>query len=292
MAIPFLRQDPLPHGVAEEVAPGVRRILCNNPSAFTFRGTNTYIIGRGRVAVLDPGPENAAHLAAILAATQGETVTHVIVSHTHRDHSPGAAPLVAATGAETWGFGPHVTPPEAGGEGGDHGFQPQHRLPDGAVVEGEGWRLTALHTPGHCANHLCFAMDGNGVLFSADHVMSWSTSVVSPPDGDMADYMRSLARVMAREDAILLPGHGPPLRDPKPFLAGLWAHREEREARVLEALRKAGRATAAELVGPVYGPLDPRLVGPAGRSLLSHLIKLGQEGQVARGEGEAWSALG
>ena len=292
MAIPFLRQDPLPHGAVEETAPGVRRIVCNNPSAFTFRGTNTYIIGRGRVAVLDPGPENEAHLAAILAATAGETVTHVIVSHTHRDHSPGAAPLVAATGAGTWGFGPHVTPPEAGGEGGDHGFQPQHRLPDGAVVEGEGWRLTALHTPGHCANHLCFAMEGNGVLFSADHVMSWSTSVVSPPDGDMADYMRSLDRVMAREDAVLLPGHGPPLRDPKPFLAGLRAHREEREARVLEALRQAGSATAAALVGPVYGPLDPRLVGPAGRSLLSHLIKLEQEGRVARGEGDGWHPLG
>ncbi|NOG71105.1 MBL fold metallo-hydrolase [Roseicella sp. DB1501] len=292
MAIPFLRQDPLPHGAVEETAPGVRRIVCNNPSAFTFRGTNTYIIGRGRVAVLDPGPENEAHLAAILAATAGETVTHVIVSHTHRDHSPGAAPLVAATGAETWGFGPHVTPPEAGGEGGDHGFQPQHRLADGAVVAGEGWRLTALHTPGHCANHLCFAMEGNGVLFSADHVMSWSTSVVSPPDGDMADYMRSLDRVMAREDAVLLPGHGAPLRDPKPFLAGLRAHREEREARVLEALRQAGSATAAALVGPVYGPLDPRLVGPAGRSLLSHLIKLEQEGRVARGEGDGWHHLG
>ncbi|TCZ55112.1 MBL fold metallo-hydrolase [Roseicella aquatilis] len=280
MGLTFLRDDPLPHGAVEDTAPGVRRVVCDNPSAFTFRGTNTYIVGRGRVAVIDPGPVDAAHLAAILRAVEGERVTHVIVTHTHRDHSPGAAALVAATGATTYGFGPHLTPPEAGGEGGDHAFRPVVAVPDEGVVEGENWRLTALHTPGHCANHLCLAMADNGVLFSADHVMSWSTSVVSPPDGDMADYMQSLARVMARDDRVLLPGHGPAIRDPKPFLAGLWAHREEREGRALAALRRAGTATADELVGPVYGPLDPRLVRAAGRSLLSHLIKLEREGQV------------
>ncbi|HEY0421020.1 MAG TPA: MBL fold metallo-hydrolase, partial [Acetobacteraceae bacterium] len=235
MAIAFLRDDPLPHGAVEETAPGVRRVVCNNPSAFTFRGTNTYIIGRGRVAVMDPGPENAAHLAAILAATQGETVTHVIVTHTHRDHSPGTAALVAATGATTYGFGPHMTPPDQGGEGGDHGFRPDVTVPEGGVVEGDDWRLTALHTPGHCANHLCFAMDGpmghGSVLFSADHVMGWSTSVVSPPDGDMTDYMASLERLIARDDAMLLPGHGPAIRDPKPFMQALRAHRLEREAK-------------------------------------------------------------
>ncbi|GGC40928.1 MBL fold metallo-hydrolase [Siccirubricoccus deserti] len=290
MSIPFLKHDPLPHGAVEETAPEVRRVVCNNPSAFTFRGTNSYIIGRGRVAILDPGPEDPAQLAAILAATAGETITHVIASHTHRDHSPGAAALVAATGASTWGFGPHMTPPDAGGEGGDHGFRPQHQVADGEAIEGDGWRLTALHTPGHCANHLCLAMEGNGVLFSADHVMSWSTSVVSPPDGDMADYMRSLERVMARDDRMLLPGHGPAITDPKPFLKALHAHRMEREEKVLAALRQAGTATAEELVGPVYGPLDPRLVTPAGRSLLSHLIKLEGEGLAARAEGEGWSA--
>ena len=294
MSIPFLKQDPLAHGAVEETAPGVRRIICPNPSAFTFRGTNTYIIGRGKVAVMDPGPEDAAHLAAILAATEGETITHVVITHTHRDHSPGARPLVAATGAMTYGFGPHMTPPDAGGEGGDHGFHPDVRVGDGERIEGDGWALEALHTPGHCANHLCFALDGGegktGVLFSADHVMSWSTSVVSPPDGDMADYMRSLARLQARDDTMLLPGHGPAITDPKPFLAALAAHRQEREALVLEALRAAGRATPAELVPPVYGALDPRLVGPAGRSLLSHLIKLEGEGQVRR-EGEAWQPV-
>jgi len=160
--------------------------------------------------VLDPGPEDAAHLAAILAATRGETVGHILVSHTHRDHSPGAAALAAATGAPTVGHGPHLTPPGEGGEGGDHAFRPHIRLADGDALEGEGWRLSALHTPGHCGNHLCFALEGTGTLFSADHVMSWSTSVVSPPDGDMAAYMQGLARLRGREDRLLRPATAPP----------------------------------------------------------------------------------
>jgi glyoxylase-like metal-dependent hydrolase (beta-lactamase superfamily II) len=290
MAIPFRRDDALAPGAVEKTVPGlVRRILCDNPSAFTFRGTNTYLIGGGEggVAVLDPGPADPAHLAAILSATRGERVSRILVSHTHRDHSPGAAALAAATGAPTFGFGPHLTPPSEGGEGGDHGFRPDIRLADGETIEGNGWRLTALHTPGHCGNHLCFALEGTGTLFSADHVMSWSTSIVSPPDGDMAAYMRSLRRVRERYDRLLLPGHGPAITEPEPFLAALAAHREEREARVAEALVRAGRATAAELVPPVYGPLDPRLVAAAGRSLLAHLIKLEAEGAVRR-DGEAW----
>ncbi|HEV7266617.1 MAG TPA: MBL fold metallo-hydrolase [Falsiroseomonas sp.] len=289
MSIPFRREDALPHGVAEDISRNVRRIVCNNPGPFTFRGTNTYLIGRGKVAVLDPGPADDAHLAAILRATAGERITRILVSHTHRDHSPGTAALVAATGAATFGFGPHLTPPDAGGEGDDHAFRPDETLADGAVLEGDEWRLAALHTPGHCANHLCFALDG-GVLFSADHVMSWSTSVVSPPDGDMAAYMASLAKVAARDDRLYLPGHGPPLPDPAPFVAALAAHRLEREAKVLEALRAARRATAAELVPPVYGPeLDPRLVPAAARSLLAHLIKLAAEGEAAR-DGDAFEA--
>lgn len=291
MSIPFLRDDVLPPGVAEEVAPGVRRILCGNPGPFTFRGTNTYIVGRGRVAVIDPGPADAAHLAAILAATRGEQVTHILVSHTHRDHSPGVAVLKAATGAPSLGFGPHMTPPEAGGEGGDHTFTPDRQLADGATVEGEDWRVTTIHTPGHCANHLCFALEGTGVLFSADHVMSWSTSVVSPPDGDMTDYMASLARLAGRDDRLYLPGHGPPLPEPARFVAALAAHRQEREARVLDALRAARRATAAELVPAAYGPeLDARLVAGAARSLLAHLIKLEREAVAAR-DGDAFEAL-
>ena len=293
MSIPFRREDSLPPGVVEQVAPGVRRILCANPGPFTFRGTNTYLIGRGRVAVLDPGPADDAHLGAILRAMEGEEVTRILVSHTHRDHSPGAVALVAATGATTHGFGPHVTPPEAGGEGGDHDFRPDVALPDGAVLEGDDWRVTALHTPGHCANHLCFALEteaGGGVLFSADHVMSWSTTIVSPPDGDMAAYMASLAKLAARDDRLYLPGHGPPLPDPAPFVAALAAHRVEREAKVLDALRRARRATAAELVPAAYGPeLDPKLAPAAARSLLAHLIKLAAEGAALR-DGDAFEA--
>lgn len=291
VSIPFLKDDPLPVGAVQQVAPGVRRILCGNPGPFTFRGTNTWLIGQGgAVAVLDPGPEDAAHRAAILRATEGERITHILVSHTHRDHSPGVAALQAATGARSFGFGPHLTPPDQGGEGGDHAFRPDVTLPDDAVVEGEGWRLRVIHTPGHCANHLCFALDGTGILFSADHVMSWSTSVVSPPDGDMSAYMGSLARLAAREDRLYLPGHGPPLPEPAPFVAALTAHRREREAMVLDALRAARRATAQELVPAVYGPaLDPRLVPAAARSLLAHLVKLGAEG-AARRDGDHWEA--
>jgi glyoxylase-like metal-dependent hydrolase (beta-lactamase superfamily II) len=289
MTVPFLRESAPAHGEVEQTTPEVRRVICNNPSAFTYRGTNTYIIGRGEVAVLDPGPLDDAHLAAILRATSGETITHIVVSHTHRDHSPNAAPLKAATGAVTCGFGRHLTPAEQGGEGGDHGFVPEVTLADGGMLAGAGWRLQALHTPGHCGNHLCFVLEGSGVLFSADHVMSWSTSVVSPPDGDMAAYMRSLDKLRAREglDSLYLPGHGPPLPEPARFVQKLWDHREERERRVLSALVKAGRATPLELVPAVYGPMDPRLIIPASRSLWSHLIKLEQEGMV-RADGESW----
>ncbi|QYU66513.1 MBL fold metallo-hydrolase [Leptolyngbya sp. 15MV] len=287
----FRKQDSLPYGEAAEVAPLVRRLLCNNPGPFTFRGTNTYVIGRGEVAVLDPGPEDAEHCAAILRATEGERISRILVSHTHRDHSPGVAALVAATGARVMGCGPHVTPPAEGGEGGDHDYRPDLQLPDGGRVESDDWRITALHTPGHCANHLCFALEtehGADVLFSADHVMSWSTTVVSPPDGDMAAYMASLAKLAALQHRLYLPGHGPPLPEPAPFVAALAAHRQEREAKVLEALRAARRATADQLVPAVYGPeLDPRLVRGAARSLLAHLIKLAAEGAATR-DGDAF----
>ncbi|MGG5820171.1 MBL fold metallo-hydrolase [Falsiroseomonas sp. HW251] len=290
MSIPFLREDAPAPGSVQDVAPGVRRIVCGNPGPFTYRGTNTYLIGRGEVAVLDPGPADPAHLAAILRATTSERIARILVSHTHRDHSPGVAALQAATGAASFGFGPHQTPLGEGGEGGDHDFTPDVTLADGAAVEAGDWRAVAVHTPGHCANHLCFALEGlgQGTFFSADHVMSWSTSVVSPPDGDMADYMASLAKLEGREDRLYLPGHGPPLPDPAPFVAALAAHRREREAKVLEALRAARRATAADLVPPVYGPaLEPRLAPAAARSLLAHLVKLQAEGAVAR-DGEAF----
>lgn len=287
MNIPFLRDDTLVHGEVEHIAPGVRRVLCNNPGPFTFRGTNTYLIGGGSsVAVLDPGPVNEDHLAAIMAATQGERITHILISHTHRDHSPGAAPLQRLTGAITAGHGPHATP---GVESGDHDFIPDIRLTEGVPFEAGDWRITPIFTPGHCANHLCFALGDTGILFSADHVMSWSTSVVSPPDGNMRDFMHSLAKLRAREgqDHLYLPGHGPKLPDPMPFLDGLAEHRQRREARIITALREGGTMLIPALVGQVYGPLDPRLVIAAGRSLLAQLIMLEEDG-VAQREAEAW----
>ena len=171
MSIPFLKDDSLAPGAVEQTAPGIRRVLCGNPGPFTYRGTNSWIIGQGNsVAILDPGPVDAAHLAALLDATKGERITHILVTHTHRDHSPGVAALKAATGAPSYGFGPHMTPPEQGGEGGDHDFRPDVVLADGATVAGADWRVTALHTPGHCANHLCFALENastSRTLFSA-----------------------------------------------------------------------------------------------------------------------------
>ncbi|PZW39854.1 glyoxylase-like metal-dependent hydrolase (beta-lactamase superfamily II) [Humitalea rosea] len=284
------RDDDLAPGEIREIAPGIRRLLCPNPSPFTFRGTNTWIIGRGSVAVVDPGPANPAHLAAILRAVAGETVSHVVITHTHRDHSPGAAALVAATGAATAGFGPHLTPrTEELGEGGDHGFSPDITMPDGAMLEGADWRLTAVHTPGHCANHISLGIEGEGpegTLISGDHVMAWSTTVVSPPDGAMAAYMESLERLLARDgDRLYLPGHGPVLPDPLSYVAGLLRHRREREAKVLAALSPTVPMTLEALVPAVYGPIDERLVRGAARSLYAHLLKLGDEGQVVEAGG-------
>jgi glyoxylase-like metal-dependent hydrolase (beta-lactamase superfamily II) len=286
MSLEFRRDDPIRPGEPVQLMPGVRRLLCANPGPYTFRGTNTWIIGRGRVAVLDPGPEDAAHLAAILEATRGERIVAILVSHTHRDHSPGAAALARATGAPTHGFGPHATSREEGDEGGDHAFTPDILLSDGATLHGDDWRVTALHTPGHCGNHLCFALEPGNVLFSGDHVMGWSTSVVSPPDGDMAAYMASLARVAERTENLFLPGHGPPVAEPQRFASALLAHRRLREVQVLEALSAARAATAAELVLPVYGQgLDPKLAPAAARSLLAHLLKLQAEGRATCAEG-------
>ena len=292
MSIPFIREDPLPTGVVEELGrPGgvrLRRIRCGNPGAFTFLGTNTYLIGEGAVAVLDPGPVDAAHHDRILAALAQERVSQILVTHTHRDHSPGVAALRASTGAPCLGFGPHQVRGRADADSSDLQFDPDRRLADGEAVLGQGWRLTALHTPGHCGNHLCFALEGTGVLFSGDHVMGWSTSVVSPPDGDMAAYMAGLARVAERRDVLALPGHGAPLPEPGPFARALLRHREAREAALLQALRADGPASVEALVPRLYSPIDPRLLPAAGRSLLAHLLKLEAEG-AARCLDGAWS---
>lgn len=285
--IAFNRTFDLAPGVVDAVTPLVRRVLSNNPGPFTFTGTVSYIVGRGRVAIIDPGPLDAGHTQALLRAVRGETVTHILVTHTHRDHSPGAAALKAATGAPTFGEGPHRPAREPfTGEtvrldaGGDADFVPDHRLADGDAVAGDGWTLVAVATPGHTANHLAYALEGTQVLFSGDHVMGWSTTVVAPPDGSMSDYMASLRRLLQRHETVYLPGHGPAIADAPDFVAGCLAHRRLREAAIVHHLA-AGESDIAGLVRAIYAALDPRLAGAAALSTLAHLEDLMAQGRVA-----------
>ncbi len=293
MAIAFdMDFDPL-YGQSVEVAPAVRRITVNNPGPYTFHGTNSYLVGADTLAVIDPGPDDERHLEALLTAIAGRPVSHILVSHTHRDHSPLAARLQAETGAIVCAEGPHrparpmrlgeVNPLEASA---DTDFKPDLVLGDGDTIDGDGWCLRAVLTPGHAANHAAFALEGTDILFSADHVMAWATSVVAPPDGAMADYMRSLDTLLARDDRLYLPGHGGPVREPAAFVRALKAHRKMRERAVLERLRSGDR-TIPDMVRAIYRDTDPRLHGAAALSVLAHL-----EDIVARGDAAANGEIG
>ena len=281
--IPFRRDFSFEYGRLEPVAPAVRRIVARNPSPFTFRGTGTYVIGSGEVAVIDPGPDLTEHVEALLTGLSGERVTHILITHTHRDHSPAAAALKAATGAATWGFGPH-----AGGkrgetgveEGGDWDFVPDVPVRDGGSIIGKGWRFEAVHTPGHTSNHVCFALPDSGILFSGDHVMGWSTSVISPPDGDMTAYMDSLDKLLGRPDAVYWPTHGPAITEPQAHVRAFIAHRRERETGILEYLA-TGIEHIDAIVERLYVGLQPGLRRAAGRSVHAHLIDLVGRGIVA-----------
>jgi glyoxylase-like metal-dependent hydrolase (beta-lactamase superfamily II) len=281
--IPFRREFDFEYGRLESVAPGIRRIVARNPGPFTFRGTGTYVVGEGKVAVIDPGPDLPEHIEALLMDLAGEEVTHILVTHTHRDHSPAAAAVKEATGAPTYGFGPH-----AGGrrgepgieEGGDWDFVPDIVVGDGAEIVGDGFRFEAVHTPGHTSNHLCFALPDHGILFSGDHVMGWSTSVIAPPDGNMAAYMASLDKLLARRDAVYWPTHGPAITEPKEHVRAFIAHRREREAGILDCLA-AGVERIDAMVERLYVGLNPNLKRPAGRSVLAHLIDLRGRGLVS-----------
>ena len=279
------------YGSGVRVAPGVLRVTANNPSHFTFHGTNSYIVGSETLAVIDPGPEDNAHFETLMATIAGRPVSHIFVSHTHRDHSPLAARLKAATGAVTVAEGPHRSsaPLRIGGlnpldASGDTAFTPDLHLLDDQVVAGDGWSIRGVYTPGHAANHMAFALEDTGILFSADHVMAWATTIVAPPDGSMADYMASLHKLLARDDRIYFPGHGGPVRKPLPFLRGLKAHRKMRERAILERLR-AGDRTIAAMVAAIYRDTDPALHGAAGLSVLAHLEDLTSRGDaVAEGD--------
>jgi len=275
------------YGQAVPVVAGVERVTVNNPGPFTFFGTNSYIVGAASVAVIDPGPEDEAHFQALMAALAGRAVTHIFVSHTHRDHSPLAPRLQAATGAVTVGQGPHrpARPLRDGeinpfAESSDLSFVPDITLSDGETLSGDGWALTAVLTPGHTANHAAFALEGQDILFTGDHVMAWSTSIVAPPDGSMADYMASLERLIARDDRLLLPGHGGPVTEPAGFLRALKAHRLRREQAVLARVQ-AGDTQIAEMVKVIYRDTDPKLHGAAALSVLAHIEDLLERGEIA-----------
>jgi len=274
------------YGEAVSVAPGVRRITAPNPGPFTFHGTNTYLVGERDLAVIDPGPDDERHFAALLAAIGRVEVAAILVTHTHRDHSPGARRLAAATGAPMIGAGPHrpARPPLPGEEArldaaGDMDFVPDRLVADGAVAAGTGWALAAIATPGHCANHLAFALLGRDLLFSGDHVMAWSTSIVAPPDGAMADYMASLARLVACPQTTYLPGHGGPVEDAPAYVAALAGHRRRREAAILARLA-AGDDTIPAIVASVYRGVDPALHPAAALSVLAHVEDLAARGEV------------
>lgn len=286
-AIPTTDQ---PTGAAQTLHPLVRRVLAPNPSPFTLHGTQTYVVGTGEVAVIDPGPDRPAHLDAILAATAGERIIAIACTHTHHDHSPLAAALKKVSGAPIIGCAPLSLDDD--GPRADASFDPNYApdrvLTDGESIEGPGWTLVAIATPGHTSNHLCYALPQAEALFSGDHVMGWSTTVVSPPDGDMADYMASLDLLMERrQDRIYYPAHGEPIENPHRFVRGLLGHRKQREGQILRLLALGPHAIPA-MVERMYVGLDPRLTGAAGRSVLAHLIDLETRGLTARTGAEDW----
>jgi glyoxylase-like metal-dependent hydrolase (beta-lactamase superfamily II) len=284
-ALPLRTTMNFAYGEPRELAPGVLRIVANNPTPFTFKGTNTYLVGTGSLALIDPGPEDPNHLAAILKAAAGRPITHVLITHTHRDHTDGMPALLAATGARTAGFGRRApnrgskrTSP-SGGEFVDRDFVPDIPLADGERLEGDGWAFSSLHTPGHAPDHLCFALEGTDILFSGDHVMGWNTSVVAPPEGNMGAYIRSLERLTELSYGVYFPGHGGQVQEPIRLVKAYLLHRRMREQAILECIRK-GTDTARAIVPVVYKGLDPRLLNAASLSVLAHVEHLMDRGLV------------
>ena len=280
--IPYVRDIQFEYGACDQVSPLIRRVVANNPGPFTYVGTGTYIVGRGEVAVIDPGPAMDEHLEAILAATAGERITHIVVTHHHLDHSPLAAPLKARTGATVYGcpLGHAVEAAEVQMEAGeDEAFRPDVVVCGGGVLQGKGWTLEAIPTPGHTSNHICYALAEENALFCGDHIMGWSTTVISPPDGDMGAYFRSLELIKARGFDVLWPTHGPPVTDVQPFIEAYIAHRRAREAQILAQLAE-GRTRIKEMVPILYKDVDPRLHPAAAHSVLGHMIQLVREGRV------------
>lgn len=285
--IPFVKTFPFVYGEAAEISPLVRRVIANNPGPFTYTGTGTYIVGEPGVsalAIIDPGPDDPAHLDACRRAVGSAKVTKILITHTHKDHSAAARSFADAFGAPIFAAGPHPpsTDDAAGSaveEGSDRAFAPDVVISDGAAVEGDGWTLRAVATPGHLPNHLCFALEEESVLFTGDHVMGWSTTVVAPPDGRMADYLESLEKLLNREDRIYFPTHGAPIERPAPFVRAIRAHRRMRDGQILDQLMKRDMQIA-EMLPSMYAGLDQRLRGAATLNVLAHLIRLIEIGAV------------
>jgi glyoxylase-like metal-dependent hydrolase (beta-lactamase superfamily II) len=282
-----------PYAIAEQISPLIRRVLARNASPFSYTGTQSYIVGHGTIAVIDPGPlgDDPAHVGELIRLTRDEKIVAILCTHTHRDHSPAAAPLAAATGAPVIGCAPLVI--EDDGPRSDASFDatytPGRVLADGEQLAGPGWTLTAVATPGHTSNHLCFALEEEKALFSGDHIMGWSTTVVSPPDGDMADYMRSLQLLIDRDDKVYYPAHGPAADKPQRLARGMMGHRKQREGQILRLLEK-GVGAIPDMVEQMYKGVDPRLHGAAGRSVLAHLIDLRDRGVTIERSGR-WAKL-
>ncbi len=279
----------IPTGVPMVMEPLVTRVLAPNASAYTYTGTQSYVVGATDVAVIDPGPDDAAHIDALLRVIDGRPVRAIMVTHHHRDHSPATRPLAAATGAPVVGAAPFA--PEDVGARSDAAFDPAYApdrvLAENDVAAGDGWTLTAIATPGHTSNHLCFALAETGALFSGDHVMGWATSVVSPPDGDMGAYMASLEKLLGRSDRVYYPGHGEAVENPQRLVRGMLGHRKQREGQILRLLREEDQAVSA-MVGRMYVGIDPRLLLAAERSVLAHLYDLRGRGLVTDREGTTW----
>jgi glyoxylase-like metal-dependent hydrolase (beta-lactamase superfamily II) len=276
-------------GVPQQLEPLVARVLADNPSPFTFTGTQTHLVGTTDLAVVDPGPDDPEHIEALIAAIAGRPVTAIVITHTHRDHSPGSRPLAAVTGAPIIGCAPlslEDLGPRADASF-DADYVPDRVLVEGESVSGQGWTLTAISTPGHTSNHLAFALPETNALFSGDHVMGWSTTIVSPPDGDMAAYMHSLAKLLARtEDRIYYPAHGNPVENPRRLVRGLIGHRKQREGQILRLLDAEPRSIPA-MVEKMYVGIDSRLFPAAERSVLAHLYEL-RDRRVVIEEGDLW----
>ena len=283
MAIPFVRNFDFEYGAAAQLSPLVQRVIANNPGPFTYTGTGVFIIGKKNVCVIDPGPTSAEHVEAIDKALEGRTVTHVLVTHHHVDHSPLAKPLAAKHGCQVYGFGLQPVPPQDGEvrleAGDDLTFKPDVEIRNGHITRGDGWTLEAIHTPGHTSNHLCYALHEENTLFSGDHIMGWSTSVVSPPDGHMGDYLASLNTVLDRDFDIIRPTHGPAIKEVRPFVQAYIDHRLVRETQILEAL-KSGLTSISDIVALLYKDVDKRLHPAAAHSVLSHMIHLRETGRV------------